>query len=93
MVHWISKFREPVSPLFGTMDKTNKLLELQITQEYTGQQKHVCYLIPMWKEVLNTQTYANGNIESNVAKRVSGINAIVNVGNDENWTGHFFSSS
>ncbi|MBE6088833.1 MAG: alpha-glucuronidase [Clostridium beijerinckii] len=85
--------REPVSPLFGTMDKTNKLLELQITQEYTGQQKHVCYLIPMWKEVLNTQTYANGNIESNVAKRVSGINAIVNVGNDENWTGHFLAQA
>ncbi|WP_160693164.1 alpha-glucuronidase family glycosyl hydrolase [Clostridium sp. C2-6-12] len=81
--------REPVSPLFGAMDKTNKLLELQITQEYTGQQKHVCYLIPMWKEILNTQTYANGNSESKVAKRVSGIDAIVNVGNDENWTGHF----
>lgn len=81
--------REPVSPLFGAMDKTNKLLELQITQEYTGQQKHVCYLIPMWKEILNTETYANGNSESNVAKRVSGIDAIVNVGNDENWTGHF----
>lgn len=85
--------REPVSPLFGAMDKTNKLLELQITQEYTGQQKHVCYLIPMWKEVLNTRTYANGNIESSVAKRVSGINAIVNVGNDENWTGHFLAQA
>ncbi|WP_017209434.1 alpha-glucuronidase family glycosyl hydrolase [Clostridium beijerinckii] len=85
--------REPVSPLFGAMYKTNKLLELQITQEYTGQQKHVCYLIPMWKEVLNAQTYANGNIGSNVAKRISGINAIVNVGNDENWTGHFLAQA
>ncbi|MFT8348316.1 alpha-glucuronidase family glycosyl hydrolase [Clostridium saccharoperbutylacetonicum] len=81
--------REPISPLFGAMDKTNKLLELQITQEYTGQQKHVCYLIPLWKEVLNTQTYSNGDSESNVAKRVSGIDAIVNVGDDETWTGHF----
>jgi alpha-glucuronidase len=81
--------REPISPLFGAMDDTNKLLELQITQEYTGQQKHVCYLVPLWKEVLNTQTYANGDCESNVAKRVSGIDAIVNVGDDENWTGHF----
>jgi alpha-glucuronidase len=85
--------REPISPLFGAMDKTNKLLELQITQEYTGQQKHVCYLIPLWKEVLNTQTYANGTSENNVAKRVSGIDAIVNVGDDENWTGHFLSQA
>lgn len=85
--------REPISPLFGAMDKTNKLLELQITQEYTGQQKHVCYLIPLWKEVLNTQTYANGTSENNVAKRVSGIDAIVNVGDDDNWTGHFLSQA
>lgn len=85
--------REPISPLFGAMDNTNKLLELQITQEYTGQQKHVCYLVPMWKEVLNTQTYANDNSESNVAKRVSGIDAIVNVGDEENWTGHFLAQA
>ena len=85
--------REPISPLFGAMDKTNKLLELQITQEYTGQQKHVCYLIPLWKEVLSTPTYANGNSESNVAKRINGIAAIVNVGNDENWTGHFLAQA
>ncbi len=85
--------REPISPLFGAMDKTYKLLVLQITQEYTGQQKHVCYLIPLWKEVLNTQTYANGTSENNVAKRVSGIDAIVNVGDDDNWTGHFLSQA
>jgi alpha-glucuronidase len=85
--------REPISPLFGAMDKTNKLLELQITQEYIGQQKHVCYLIPLWKEALNTITYANGDSESNIAKRVSGINAIVNVGSDESWTGHFLAQA
>jgi len=82
--------REPIAPLFGNMDKTNKLLELQITQEYTGQQKHVCFLIPWWKEVLSNPTYAN---DSNVEQRINGIAAIVNVGNDENWTGHFLAQA
>ena len=45
--------REPVSPLFGGLAKTNEAIELQITQEYTGQQRHLCYLAPMWKEVLD----------------------------------------
>ncbi len=91
--------REPISPLFGAMDKTNKLMELQITQEYTGQQKHVCFLIPWWKEILSSPTFAKGNkeeskqSESNVAKRINGIAAIVNVGNDENWTGHFLAQA
>ncbi|NSB12523.1 alpha-glucuronidase family glycosyl hydrolase [Clostridium beijerinckii] len=87
--------REPVSPLFGAMDKTNKLMEFQITQEYTGQQKHVCFLIPWWKEVLSTQTYANSdNVnENSVSKRIKGIAAIVNIGNDENWTGHFLAQA
>ncbi|WP_026885072.1 alpha-glucuronidase family glycosyl hydrolase [Clostridium beijerinckii] len=87
--------REPVSPLFGAMDKTNKLMEFQITQEYTGQQKHVCFLIPWWKQVLGTQTYANSDNanENSVAKRIKGIAAIVNVGNDENWTGHFLAQA
>ena len=45
--------REPVSPLFGQMPKTNQMIEFQIAQEYTGQQRHVCYLIPWFKEVLD----------------------------------------
>jgi len=45
--------REPVSPLFSGLEKTNEALELQITQEYTGQQRHLCFLAPMWKEVLD----------------------------------------
>ena len=78
--------REPISPLFGKLDKTNMLMEFQITQEYTGQQKHVCYLIPWWKEILESETYAN-NEYSSVADRIEGIAGVVNVGNDENWTG------
>ena len=50
--------REPVSPLFGALKNTNMILEVQAAQEYTGHQKDVCYLIPMWKEVLDFETYA-----------------------------------
>ena len=51
--------REPVSPLFGALKKTNVFLELQIAQEYTGQQIDICYLVPMWKEILDFNTYAS----------------------------------
>ena len=88
--------REPVSPLFGGLRKTNQMLEVQIAQEYTGQQKHVCYLIPMWKEILSYNTYAKDR-QSTVADIVSGrtygqtncgIAGVANTGNDYNWTGH-----
>lgn len=49
--------REPVHPLFGGLKATNQMLEVQIAQEYTGQQRHVCYLIPMFKEILAFRTY------------------------------------
>ena len=87
--------REPVSPLFGGMEHTNEMLEVQIAQEYTGQQKHVCYLIPWFKEILSFNTYLNGN--ATVADIVStralsnpygGMTAVCNTGNDFNWTGH-----
>ena len=88
--------REPISPLFGGLEHTNQILELQITQEYTGQQRHVCYLVPQWKEILDFDTYAKGE-GSTVAKVASGelfgnlyggIAAVSNIGNDMNWTGH-----
>jgi len=53
--------REPVSPLFGALQRTNQAIELQITQEYTGQQRHVCFLVPMWKEVLDFDLQADGS--------------------------------
>jgi alpha-glucuronidase len=52
--------REPVSPLLGGLRKSNMILELQITQEYTGQQRHLCYLAPMWKDVLDFDTFNDG---------------------------------
>ena len=90
------QIREPVSPLFGGLSQTNQVLELQITQEYTGQQIDLCYLVPMWKEVLDFDTYAKGEgstVKQIVAGKVfpqehSGIAAVVNVGDDLNWTGH-----
>ena len=45
--------QEPVSPLFAGMRKTSEAMELQITQEYLGQQRHLVYLAPMWKWVLD----------------------------------------
>ncbi|MFW6007478.1 MAG: alpha-glucuronidase family glycosyl hydrolase [Halanaerobiales bacterium] len=88
--------REPVSPLLGAMEETNQILELQITQEYTGQQVHLCYLIPQWKEVLEFDTYVRG--EGSEIRRVvdgslynqlnCGMAGVVNVGDDINWTGH-----
>jgi alpha-glucuronidase len=88
--------REGVSPLLGAMEKTNQMLEFQVTQEYTGQQRHLCYLVPQWKEILDFDTYAKGE-GSEVKKvvdgslfrnRFSGITAVSNIGNDYNWTGH-----
>ncbi|MBW7650128.1 alpha-glucuronidase family glycosyl hydrolase [Anoxybacillus sp. ST4] len=88
--------REPVSPLFGAMPRTNQMMEVQITQEYTGQQKHLCYLVPQWKEVLEFDTYANGK-GSEVKKvidgslfnyRYSGMAGVSNIGDEPNWTGH-----
>ena len=52
--------REPVHPMFGAMPKTPLLMEFQITQEYLGQGTHFVYLAPMWKEVLDFDTHANG---------------------------------
>lgn len=88
--------REPVSPLFGALKKTNHILEVQITQEYTGHQKHICYLLPMWKEILDFDT--KYPVDRSQVKDVirnqslnikdSGIAAVANVGMDNNWTGH-----
>src|SRR5690606_970224 len=50
--------REPIHPMFGRMENTNQALELQITQEYTGQNRMLCFLAPMWEEILKTDTYA-----------------------------------
>lgn len=88
--------REPVSPLFGGMEHTNEMLEVQIAQEYTGQQRHVCYLIPMFKEILGFHTHCSEKLDTvedivtgrTMGNHNCGMAAVANTGNDENWTGH-----
>ena len=90
------QIREAVSPLLGGLKKTNQMLEVQVAQEYTGQQIDLCYLIPLFKEVLDFKTYCGPELDT-VADVVSGrtygnanagIAAVCNTGNDENWTGN-----
>ncbi len=87
--------REPVSPLFAGLRRTNESIELQITQEYTGQQRHLCFLVPMWKEALDFDMRVDGNaapVKDLVAGRVfhrpiGGFVGVANVGMDPNWLG------
>ncbi|MCE5185242.1 MAG: hypothetical protein LLF76_03855 [Planctomycetaceae bacterium] len=93
--------REPFNPLFGAMPQTPLMMELQITQEYTGQAMHLVYLAPQWKEVLDSDTYAKGP-GTTVARIIdgsaeghciSGIAGVSGIGDDRNWTGHHFSQA
>ncbi|MGN0181322.1 MAG: alpha-glucuronidase [Candidatus Ornithomonoglobus sp.] len=88
--------REAISPLFGAMPETNQMLEVQLAQEYTGQQIDLCYLIPWFKEVLGFRTHrtersdtvadcVSGKMYNN---RLCGMAAVCNTGDDYNWTGH-----
>ena len=88
--------REPVSPLFAGLQKTNSAVELQVTQEYTGQQRHAVFLPSMWKVMLDFDLHANNAVtpmKAIVAGRtfhrpLGGFVAVVNVGMDENWMAH-----
>ncbi|MGA9511909.1 MAG: alpha-glucuronidase family glycosyl hydrolase [Candidatus Sulfotelmatobacter sp.] len=90
--------REPVSPLFGGLRHTNAGIELQITQEYTGQQRHTCFLVPMWKEILDFDLRVNGRstpVKQIVAgesfhRPLGGYIGVVNVGLDQDWMGNHF---
>jgi alpha-glucuronidase len=94
--------REPFHPMFGAMPKTPLMAELQITQEYLGQGTHLVYLATMWKEFLDSDTYADGP-GSTVAKVIdgtlerhmgrTGIVGVANTGRDTNWTGHDFAQA
>ena len=82
--------REPVSPLFGGLTQTNQAMELQITQEYTGQQRHLVYLAPMWKQVLDFDMRvgdAHTPVQNLMArKRLGGMVGVAGVGRDA-WLG------
>ncbi len=88
--------REPVSPLFGGLPNTSTGIELQVTQEYTGQQRHTCFLVPMWKEILDFDLRSDGRstpVKQIVAgdsfhRPTGGYIGVVNVGLDQNWLGN-----
>jgi len=82
--------REPVSPVIAALPSTRVAVEFQVTQEYTGQQQHVCYLGPLWSEVLGFRPHgAQGSTVAQIAAAsAGGLVAVSNVGNDPFWTGH-----
>ncbi len=93
--------REPFHPLFGAMTQTPVIAEIQATQEYLGQAKHLVYLGTMWQEFLDSDTHAKGR-GSTVGKvlagkihpgRITGMVSVTNPGLDTNWCGHHFSQS
>ena len=95
--------REPFSPLFGRMSKTALMPEFQITQEYLGFSNHLVYLIPLFKECLDSDTYCKGK-GSTVgavttgsvfpdAYKTTAIAGVANIGRDKNWCGHEFAKS
>ena len=75
--------REPYAPIFDNIKQTPQIAELQITQEYLGQSKHLTYLAPMWKEFFD---FVNPD-------RLVGISGVANIGDDANWCGHPFSQA
>ncbi len=93
--------REPYHPLFGGMQQTKVMMEFQITQEYLGHDEDLVYLAPMWKEVLDFDTYARGK-GTTVARILdgsaegfekTGYTGVSNVGSATNWCGHHFAQS
>ena len=75
--------REPYAPIFDNIKQTPQIAELQITQEYLGQSRHLTYLAPMWKEFFG---FVNPD-------RLVGISGVANIGDDANWCGHPFSQA
>ncbi len=84
--------REPASPLFGALEKTNKAIELQITQEYFGQARHTVFLVPMWKEALDFDMRVH-DAAAPVKKLVNAFVGVANVGLDDNWFGNHLSQA
>lgn len=93
--------REPFHPLFGAMPKTQVIPEFQITQEYLGQSNNLAFLAPMWREVLDADTYAKGKgstvtkvVDGSLYKqKLTGIAGVANTGSDRNWTGQDLTQS
>jgi len=92
--------REPASPLFGALEKTNQAIELQVAQEYMGQARHTVFLAPMWKETLDfdmraaaVATPVKALVAGKIFQRPGGFVGVTNVGLDENWLGNHLSQA
>jgi alpha-glucuronidase len=94
--------REPSSPLFGALERTNQAIELQITQEYMGQARHTVFLPPMWKETLDFDLHVGSGGPSPVKALVAGKTyrrplggfvGVSNVGLNANWYGNHLSQA
>ena len=75
--------REPYSPVFDQITKTPNMAELQITQEYLGQSRHLVYLAPMWEEFFKDVN----------PQKLKGVAGVANIGLERNWCGHHFSQA
>jgi len=94
--------REPFHPLIGAMPKTPMMMEVQLTQEYLGQATHLVYEAPMFKEILQTDSYVKGTNSSIASiingdlfehQQMNGMSGVANIGNDINWCGHPFAQA
>ena len=89
--------REPYSPIFDQIKQTPNMVELQITQEYLGQSRHLVYLAPMWKEFFSfVAPPSTNNSPSSLLpppSTLKGIAGVANIGLDRNWCGHHFSQA
>lgn len=75
--------REPYSPLFTAMQKTQMMVEFQLTQEYLGAANHLVYLAPMWQEFF---TFVS-------PRSLRAMAGVANIGDDTNWCGHHFAQA
>jgi alpha-glucuronidase len=89
--------REPASPLLGALEKTNVSIEFQVTQRHLGQQRHLCFLVPMWKQALEfnmqavdkKQTHVKEIVAGKTFERpIGGFVAVSNAGRTDNWMDH-----
>jgi len=94
--------REPASPLFGALEKTNQAIELQVTQEYFGQSRHDVFLVPMWKATLDFDMHARAGAATPVKALVAGKTfhrplggfvGVANIGLSESWSGNQLSQA
>ncbi|MDR2823960.1 MAG: alpha-glucuronidase [Prevotellaceae bacterium] len=89
--------REPFNPLFGAMKKTLIMPEVQITQEYLGQSKHLVFLAPVWQEFLESDTYCMGKgsliKKITTEQKISAIAGVANIGSNADWCGSDFAQA